>query len=353
MEMAPIGIEGGSTLTQAAHDHRRHVGQRQGENQQRQQQAHAGEPLRWPHDADRRQGETQEIGAAIAHEDAGGVEVVAEKTEAAPRQGRRQQAGGGLVKAEAHREQANRGNAAHSGGQSVQAIEPVDRVGDAHQPDHRGQHTEPAGQHQQGRLTAPGERQLDRADPHPFTPNHQGDPELQNQPGQGWQGEQVVGQTDRKKTEAAGQGGPDELVLAGLQFGKAPEQPGEHQGQAEPQHDAYATKAHHWPGVLFAGIGGVREAPVQTQATHNRHNQRREQHRHHEGEQGCRVGAVGEGQGCWQTWTPRRRASAVTLRALSTIRCAGAHGFRRRGGSGHTRPPPARGSAARWRRHRG
>ena len=87
VQMAAIGIEGRAARAEPAHDHGRHICQGQRQDQQRQQQAHPRDPLGRPDDADRRQGKPKEIGAAIAHEDAGGIEIVAQKAEAGTGQG--------------------------------------------------------------------------------------------------------------------------------------------------------------------------------------------------------------------------------------------------------------------------
>ena len=139
VQVAPIGIEGRVAFAEAAHDHSRHVGQGQRQDQQREQQADAGEPLGRADDADRRQSKAQEIGAAVAHKDAGRVEVVAQETEAAAGQRRGQQASSRLMQAEAHRQQTHCSDTAHARRQTIKTIEPVDGVGDTHQPDHRCQ----------------------------------------------------------------------------------------------------------------------------------------------------------------------------------------------------------------------
>ena len=77
VQVAAIGIEGRMAGAEAPHDHRRHIGQRQSQNQQGEQQTHGGESLGWPHDAHGSQGKPQEVGAPIPHENPGGVEVVA------------------------------------------------------------------------------------------------------------------------------------------------------------------------------------------------------------------------------------------------------------------------------------
>ena len=139
MQVAAVGIEGGAAVANAAHDHRRHVGQGQGKDQQRQQQTDGGEFLGGAHQADRRQTEAKEIGAAVAHKNPGGVEVIPQEAQAGPRQGGRQQPSSRLVQAEAHRQQTYGGDATNAGGQAIEAIKPINGIGDPHQPDHRGQ----------------------------------------------------------------------------------------------------------------------------------------------------------------------------------------------------------------------
>ena len=351
MEVAAVGIEGGAALSEPAHDHRRHVGQGQREDQQRQQQAHASEPLGGAHDADRGQGEAEEIGAPVAHEDAGGVEVVAQEAEAGAGKGCGQQSGGGLGEAEAHREQTDRGDAAHPSRQAIEAVEPVDRVGDAHQPHHGGQQAQARRQGEQRRqgLVKAMERfegQLNDADPHPLIPHGHRHRHLAHQAGQGRQGEEVIGQADHEEAEGTGQGGPDQPVLVGGQVGEAAGQPGEGEGQAEAGHDADPAESHHGRGVLLAGIGGIHQVVTQAQGAHQGNHECGHQSSHHEGDQGRRVGAVGEGHngrpGC-------SGPLGLTLRIRARIKRAGADVPGHRAGSGGRGRPPVRGSGVRWR----
>ena len=52
-----------------------------------------------------------------------------------------------LMQGEAHRNQSDRCDPGDSGSQTVQSIQPVDRIGDPHQPDHRRQKAEAIGEH--------------------------------------------------------------------------------------------------------------------------------------------------------------------------------------------------------------
>ena len=340
-------------LAEAPHDHRRHISQRQGQDQQRQQQTDAGKALGGADNADRRQGETEEIGTAVAHENTGGIEVVAQKAQAAAGEGGGQQPGGRLVQAETHREQAHGGDATHAGSQAVEAIEPVDGVGDAHKPDQGGEQTQPIRQLQHQISTPqPAHGELDAADAHPLVPHHDRNRQLAREARQRWQGKQVVRQTDQKKAKRTRQGGPDQLVLFQGEVGEAAKGPGEAQGQAEGDDNAYPTQAHHGRGVLFAGIRSVDQPPAQSEATHHRHHQRREHGGHGEGKQGGRVRAVGEGHRT-RPKEAEGRPLGPTLRMYAGIRRAAAHARRHRGESAHTGPPPARGSAVRCRRPRG
>ena len=184
MQVAAVGVEGRVALAEAAHDHGRHVGQRQRQDQQRQQQADAGEPLGRANDADGRQGESEEIGTPIPHENAGRIEVVAQKAQATAGQGRRQQASRRLVQAEAHRQQTHRGDAADPRRQAIETIKPVDGIGDAHQPDQGGNQAEPIGQlEQQIRSPQPGHGQLYGANPHTLVPGHHCNRQLASQAG--------------------------------------------------------------------------------------------------------------------------------------------------------------------------
>ena len=61
-------------------------------------------------------GETKEIGTAIAHEDAGWIEVVTEKAKTAAGEGRRQETGRHLMQGKTHRDQTNGGDAGDTGG---------------------------------------------------------------------------------------------------------------------------------------------------------------------------------------------------------------------------------------------
>ena len=54
-----------------------------GKNQQGQQQAHGGEPLRRPNNAHSSEGEPQEVRAPVTHEDARGIEVMPKETKTA------------------------------------------------------------------------------------------------------------------------------------------------------------------------------------------------------------------------------------------------------------------------------
>ena len=241
-----------------------------------------------------------------------------------------------MIEAETHRQQRDRGDATNAGGQPIEAIEPIDRIGDAHQPDHRGQQAEPVRQDQGRPLAAHG--QVDGADAHPLTPDGDRHPQLDRQARQGRQGEQIVGQTDQEKTERTGQGGPDQLVLGRRQLRKPPQPPDDRQGDAETEHDPHPTEAHHRRGVLLARIGGIGEAIAQPQAPHQGHHRSRDQRGSHKGEQRGRVWAVGERHG--------RRPLAPTLRALTRFTPAAAGARRHRGGIDHRAAPPARGSAA-------
>ena len=67
---------------------------------------------------------------------------MAQKSQTAASESRRQETSRHLMQGEAHRDQANGGNSGHTGRQTVEPIQPVDGVGDADQPDHRRQKAE-------------------------------------------------------------------------------------------------------------------------------------------------------------------------------------------------------------------
>ena len=224
---------------------------------------------------------------------------MAQEAKAGARQGRRQDPGGRLVQAEAHRHQANGGDARHPGRQAIEAIEPVDRVGDAHQPNHRGQQTEGFGQHQ-GRIRTDlqkFERQINGADPNSLAPGRHRHRHLGRQSGQRRQGPEVIGQADQEKAEGPLEGGPDQAILGRFEAAKPTEAPDQGQGEGKASHDADAAQAHHRRGVLLARIGPINQAPTQAGPPHHRHHRRGDQGRAGKSNQGSNDRTAGDRHG--------------------------------------------------------
>ena len=271
VEMASIGIKRRAAIADAAHDHRRHVSQGQGEDQQRQKQADRGEFLGRTDQADGREAETKEVGAAIAHEDARRIEVVAQEADAGTCKGGCQQPCTGLMQAEAHGKQSHSGDGADTSCQAVEAIKPIDGVSDAHQPDHGGDQAEPV---RQGEGQAAVERQGDRADFDALAPNRHGHADLQRETRQWWQLQQIVAEADGKKSYRTEKAAPDQLVATGGDGAKTTHQPGQTECQHESHHDGDATEPHHRSEMLLAWIRLIRQSPTQPELTHLRHDRR-------------------------------------------------------------------------------
>ena len=71
---------------------------------------------------------------------------MAQEAEAAARQRCGKESGSHLMQRKADRHQADGGNASHSRSKAIEAIQPVDGVGDSHQPNNGGQQAEAVGQ---------------------------------------------------------------------------------------------------------------------------------------------------------------------------------------------------------------
>ena len=171
---------------------------------------------------------------------------MAQETEAAAGQRRGQQASSRLMQAETHRQQTHCSDTAHARRQTIKTIEPVDGVGDTHQPDHRCQQAEPIWQWQQQiRASPPAHGDLDVADAHTLVPRNHRNGQLAGQAGQGRQGIKIICQPDQEKAKGASQGGPDQLVLFSGKVGEPPQGPDESQGCTEGDNNADSTKAHH------------------------------------------------------------------------------------------------------------
>ena len=99
-------------------------------------------PLGRPHDADGREGESKEVGTPIAHEDARRIEVVAQESEATAGQCSGQKSRRHLMERKADGHQSDSGDTSHPSGKAIEAIQPVDRVGDSHKPNNSGQKAE-------------------------------------------------------------------------------------------------------------------------------------------------------------------------------------------------------------------
>ena len=289
------------------------------------------------------------------------------EAQAAARQGRSQQPRGRLIEAVTHRQQPHGGDTAHAGGQAIQTIQPVDRIGDAYQPDHRGDQAQTIRQRDRARRpTQKMKGEIDRPDLYALAPHRNRHQHLAAQAGQRGQGEQVIGQADHKETEGAGDGGPDLAIALGRQLHEPPHQPDQGQGDDKTAHDADPAQAHHRRGVLLARIGLINQAPAQTSAAHDRHQQRRAQGRDAERQNSGEIRPAGDHRGrCAvgieaQMGPAGRSLNRAQLRgdhrrtaAGQSLKRAAVRGPRRTAGSARTGRPRAHGSAARSRRLRG
>ena len=219
---------------------------------------------------------------------------MAQKTQAGTRQGGPQQARGALVEAVAHRKQGHGGDTADASGQAIEAIKPIDGIGDAHQPKNRGHKADPGGEGDNRPGTQKGGGQINAANAHPLAPDRHGYGHLAHQSRQRRQGKEVIRQANYKEAERAGQGRPDQLILIGGQCREAPPGPGQGQRQAEAGHDAHSPQAHDRALVVLAGVRGIDHAPVKTRPAHQGHDHRSEQGGQQRRQQGCRIGTLGK-----------------------------------------------------------
>ena len=85
----------------------------------------------------RSQNKAQKGRARVPHKDLGGVEVIGQKARTGTGQGRHEDGHLGLGHNEGDDQQGGGADGGHAAGQTVQAVDEVDGVGDAHDPEHR------------------------------------------------------------------------------------------------------------------------------------------------------------------------------------------------------------------------
>ncbi len=131
--MSPVALGGGAPVAQPVHNLPGDVGDGDAHHQQ-----DGGHPSA-SHDAQASQGVAQEEGAVAAHKDAGGVEVVGEKTQGGAQQGNGEQGHAGLSHSMHVDRQDDAQNRRHPRRQPVQPVQPVDGVDHPRDPE-EGQH---------------------------------------------------------------------------------------------------------------------------------------------------------------------------------------------------------------------
>ena len=217
------------------------------------EQRHRGGGLLVGLERGRREHEAHEEAAAVPHEDRRRVEVVAEEPQQAAGQADHEEGHEGAVVREAHPEDGGRGGQRDAGGEAVEAVDEVEGVRDAHNPeDGEGEAEEPQ--------VEGSERGGDGVGPVAGPPHPRRDQDLDGELDARAGAVQVVVDAQGGHGEAAqdeGEGtlrlAPEEPAHTGVE-----EEEGDERG-VEGDHDGHAAETGDGPAVDLPGGEGVVE----------------------------------------------------------------------------------------------
>ena len=134
-----LGIAGlnfvGNAVYHPAQDGKAGVKDGQAQHKEGDREGNNGVGLEQAINGDSGQNEAQESGAGVPHKDLGGVEVVGQEADAGSGQGGHKQGGVGFGHRKGNDQHGHGADGGYAAGQTVQAVNEVYRVGDAHNPE--------------------------------------------------------------------------------------------------------------------------------------------------------------------------------------------------------------------------
>ena len=145
VNVAAVGLHRALVVRHAADDREADVKDRQAQDQEGHGKGDDRVGLKQALDRDRGKDEAQEGGARVAHEDLGRVEVIGHEAEAGAGQSRHHDGDLRIRDHEGNDQQVHRRDRGDAAGQTVEAVDKVDRVRDRNDPDDRdriGPHAE-------------------------------------------------------------------------------------------------------------------------------------------------------------------------------------------------------------------
>ena len=142
--MASVGGHGALAVGHPAEDGEAGVKDGQAQHEEGDRKGDDGIGFEQPLDGYHRQDEAQEGGAGVSHEDLGRVQVIGKKADASAGQGGHEEGYLRFGHREGDDQHGHGADGGHAAGQPVQSVDEVDRVGDAHDPDHGDGDGQPA-----------------------------------------------------------------------------------------------------------------------------------------------------------------------------------------------------------------
>ncbi len=272
MDVAPVGVHGALAVGNPPDEGEAGVKNGQAQHQEGDGKGDDGVKLEQPLDGHHRQHIAQKGGPGVPHKNLGGVQVVGQKADAPPGQSGHEDGGGPVGHHQGDDQQGHGADGGHAAGQTVQAVNQVDGIGNGHNPqDGEGnfQYAElPIGVG--GKNIGVGQGLNDVAGAH----RHQGGGNLHKELGQGFQGVDIV-----KNAQHHNHGGPQE---------HPPQLGGELREDEHTEHKAEkdGQTAHAGDGVVVhtaVVLGYVHRAHLSGQIFDHRGGHQGNEQGHHQG----------------------------------------------------------------------